>query len=82
MNIEEYVDSILDTTDDPWSLNWHDMFVAKGYYQVNVNNDTHPLPNLLQWCDENIGIGHYTWEYTRFWFETEEDAVRFALKFS
>lgn len=61
-------------------IKWADTLRNAGYHSVRISmsrwTDVHP------WCNENFGEEHYTWTGTSFWFETEQDAILFALKWS
>lgn len=51
-----------------------------GYFNVLLGSDGHRLWNHVHnWCKDNIGEDHYTWNGSLFWFETVEDASLFAL---
>jgi hypothetical protein len=32
------------------------------------------------WCGEQFGPEHFAWTGSKFWFETESDAIMFALR--
>ena len=34
------------------------------------------------WCREHVGEKHYSWTGSTFWFESEQDAALFALRWA
>jgi hypothetical protein len=59
------------------------LFVKKGYHSVVLGFDAHRMwPEVHDWCKQNIGEQHYVCTGSRFWFEREQDAVWFALRWS
>jgi hypothetical protein len=63
---------------------WHQRFRAAGYYSVEVNLQ-HPFnlwQDIHEWCVDQFGENHYTWTGSTFWFETDQAAVLFALRWS
>jgi len=60
---------------------WHQRFRAAGYHSVEVNLD-HPWQDIHEWCVDQFGKDHYTWTGGTFWFETEQAAVLFALRWT
>lgn len=76
-----------DSPDDPRVPNWAHRFHDAGYFQVVCPADKREDANV--WCSINIGADHYAcmghlglYSDFTFWFETSEDAVLFALKWS
>jgi hypothetical protein len=54
------------------------------YYSVEYSsrklNDTYV--EIHKWCRETVGDSHYVWTGTKIWFETEEAALLFSIKWS
>jgi len=58
---------------------WSEELAAAGYITVKLTRSA-DWPEVHRWCIDNIGEDHYTWSGTDFWFESEEDAVMFSLR--
>ena len=58
---------------------WNDILQELGYHRVAL-----PGADLLKtdWCQEKFGDDHFVWTGAYFWFETEQDAVMFTLRWS
>ena len=62
---------------------WTKRFVDCGYYSVSLSGKNFIENNwqdVHRWCEHEFGERHYTWTGSIFWFETEEAAAWFALK--
>ena len=71
--------------DGPRSLTipvWSTRFQDAGYFSVPLtdNNRIHQWQDVHRWCEHEFGERHYTWTGSIFWFETEEAAAWFALR--
>lgn len=64
--------------------NWDLRFRDAGYYGVGLGTKSdRGRRELHKWCEEQVGKKHYAWTGTAmFWFETEQAAVLFALRWS
>jgi len=60
---------------------WHQRFRAGGYYSAEADLN-HPWQDIHEWCRAQFGEDHYTWTGSTFWFETEQAAVLFSLRWS
>jgi hypothetical protein len=58
---------------------WRQVFKDGGYYDV-VPPSISQWKEIHQWCVRTFGQEHYAWSGNRFWFETPEDAIMFALR--
>ena len=58
---------------------WTPRFTQAGYYKI-ILTDHSNWNKVHDWCEEELGREHYSWNGANFWFETEEDAFRFALR--
>lgn len=58
----------------PWTMRLHDA----GYFGVDKGSGS--WRECHEWCREQIGHRHYAWVGNRFWFECEQHAVLFKLK--
>lgn len=62
---------------------WHHRFRDAGYFCVHPAVDSlSKWPKMHEWCQEQFGRDHYSWTGSTFWFENEQDAVLFTLKWS
>lgn len=78
MTIREFVDS--HNTWNTTSNNWREFLKEQGYYSVSAGAGS--WADIHEWCDQHIGEQHYTWTGEVFWFETEQAAVMFALRWA
>ena len=63
--------------------NYRAILDKAGYYSVLLNASGHTQwKEVHKWCNEHIGHDNYTWTGSRFWFDTEKDAMLFTLKWS
>ena len=53
----------------------------QGYYPV-VSDPSTAWADMHEWCEQHFGEDHYTWTGEVFWFETEQAAVLFALRWA
>lgn len=60
--------------------NWSVVFKKGGYHLVIPRSAN--WQDMHYWLAINIGKEHYTWNGNNFWFETEEAAAWFALKWA
>lgn len=63
----------------PHIEDWNAVFHSGGYYLVNPNT-TPRWEEIHRWCVENLGDNRYAWNGNNFWFETEQDAIMFTLR--
>lgn len=66
-------------------LNWNHRFRDAGYIGVAISDSyIFPNKNIEIWCNENIGEDHYAWvgapDQFTYWFENEETALQFSLR--
>jgi hypothetical protein len=64
---------------------WHTRFAEAGYYRAIASETStrYRWRDLLVWCHEQLGGDHYFWSGDNiFWFESEQDAMLFILKWS
>lgn len=78
MTIREFVDShnLWNTS----NVHWREILIKQGYYPVSA--DPRKWGEIHYWCQEQVGENHYTWTGEVFWFETEQAAVMFALRWA
>ena len=83
LSIREFLDSIiLDST--PKTIDWNGLLADQEYYPVEF--DTLKLNQnyveIHKWCREAVGDPHYVWTGTKIWFETEQAALLFSMRWS
>jgi hypothetical protein len=62
-------------------VDWTRRYIDAGYYRIVISSARH-WTEIHEWCKQEIGNSHYSWTGSNFWFETQEDAFRFALRWS
>lgn len=60
-------------------IDWAQRYIDAGYYRIILSGFDN-WTEAHDWCEEELGPEHYSWNGANFWFETEEDAFRFALR--
>lgn len=76
-----------DTAQSGWA-SWNRRFQDAGYYHVELKNfeynKWHTIhAKICDWCDKQFGSQHYAWAgKTIFWFETEQHAMWFTLRWA
>lgn len=58
-------------------FNWNEVLKDQGYYSVELSPGNKVI---YDWCQEKFGPDHYVWTGSKFWFETETDAIMFTLR--
>lgn len=65
-------------------IDWNFVLTQAGYVpvsaQLRARREGERL-SMIDWCTEQFGIDHYVWTGLNFWFETEQDAIMFALRY-
>jgi hypothetical protein len=72
--------SPIDAEDYP---DWNRYLEANGYYGVYIDTSKSTrmeIKGMLAWANDRYGKGHCYWTGSCFWFDREEDALLFALK--
>jgi hypothetical protein len=59
---------------------WNGRFKDAGYYPVDVSNSMYNWSSIHAWCEEKFTKNHYAWAGSTFWFESEQDAIMFTLR--
>ena len=50
-------------------------------HSVTLGDEGHHVwPEMHDWCKEKFGAGQYTWTGRLFWFQNEQDAIMFMLR--
>lgn len=78
-SMAEYINELVLPEGMPSLVDWDKFLEAGGYYSVHLSKYTH-WKDIMQWCNQMVGEDHYTWTGYTMWFEREEDAVMFALR--
>jgi hypothetical protein len=63
----------------PEPLDWNVKLEEGGYYSVDLRSAEH-WTDIHQWCRGQYGQENYSWSGTRFWFQTDREAMLFALR--
>jgi len=58
-------------------INWNGLFLLNGYISVDFRPKT---KECWDWCIKEFGKGHIAWTGSKFWFESEKDAIMFTLR--
>jgi hypothetical protein len=86
MTIKEFIDHISKlryNNELVEPIDWNDIFQSRGYFGVKVPKNTLDNGNeQWHWCNENFGSDNFTWTGDQYWFEYEEHALWFALRWS
>ena len=64
----------------PLDIHWEATLKGARYFRVVATGNPSQWNEMHRWCMTNFGVNHYTWTGNIFWFEREEDAVMFSLK--
>lgn len=67
------------------STKWNHRFRDAGYIEVIMTPAwIFSNKNIEAWCNENVGTEHYAWvgdlAACTYWFENEETALQFSLR--
>ena len=64
--------------------NVREEYQAAGYYPVELGSLVlmGEWQECHRWCCDHIGEDHYSWTGGTFWFETEQAAIWFTLRWS
>lgn len=66
---------------NPVPVNWELRFQEAGYHSIGLTRLS-MWPEIHEWCKQHVGKQHYAWTGNVFWFETEQAAALFALRWS
>lgn len=63
---------------------WHIRFREAGYHRAVPGRDGvgEHWQEMHQWCEQQYGQDHYSWTGSTFWFETEQAAALFILRWA
>jgi hypothetical protein len=82
LSIREFVNNMpVGTT--AHMIDWNNALRNSGYHEIEYNqilNHDVSVLMIAQWCDEHVGIEHHVWTGGYWWFETEQAAMMFALR--
>lgn len=80
MTIRDFTQSVLDGSgDDTLCRDWEVLLTQQGYCSVPIQTNKEFL-QVNAWCNQHIGEDHYVWTGSSYWFETDEAAVLFSLR--
>ena len=78
ISVRAYIDSYAENPPDVPSH--YDVLKNAGYIPIRINGNR--WGPIFDWLQENIGWENYNSTGNTFWFNSEQDAVLFALKWS
>ena len=58
-------------------INWNGLFLLNGYISVEFMPKN---KECWDWGREQFGPEHIAWTGSKFWFESEKDAIMFTLR--
>lgn len=82
-SIREFLDSVIfDST--PKIIDWNGLLAEQKYFSVEFSalELNKNYIEIHQWCRDTVGDPHYVWTGSKMWFETEEAALLFSMKWS
>jgi hypothetical protein len=62
--------------------NWESRLRDAGYYRAMYAGYGQKWPDVHKWCEEHVGKKHYAWTGFTFWFDSEKNAILFALRWA
>lgn len=86
ISIRAFTDHVIKMSDEKHlfePIDWNTVLADRGYVSVpSVRSSGHYTvrSGMQDWCNEHIGEEHYVWTGSNYWFETESDAIMFALR--
>lgn len=64
------------------SSDYNQMLLDNGYYPVTINREV-AWQDALAWITARVAAKHFTWTDSKtFWFDNQELAIQFALRFA
>jgi hypothetical protein len=66
---------------DYTSINWNTRLQQAGYHFIHLNLK-YVRQDIISWCEKNYGTNFAWTGNDTFWFNTEKDAVLFALRWA
>jgi hypothetical protein len=79
MTIIEFMEKWRPNVDRYSFTDWDLELEESGFYKVEMGDLTR-RKDIHIWCKEQFGPGRYVWTGVYYWFETEQDAVAFTLR--
>ena len=79
ISVRKYIDKYAENHD--YTSSHYDIFELVGYIPVSIERNQ-SWGELIDWLLKNIGWENFNITGTVFWFNTEHDAVMFALRWS
>lgn len=84
VSIRSFIDKVKAEKEKPDKavfIDWPEILSAAGYHRADLNDSTH-WKEVHIWCVEEFGQENYAWSGNIFWFQTNEAATWFTLKWS
>jgi hypothetical protein len=86
ISIRAFTDHVIKMSDEKHlfePVDWNAMLADHGYVPVPIGvrvRKPGERTDMRAWCNEQFGEEHYVWTGSNYWFETESDAIMFALR--
>lgn len=86
ISIRVFTDHVIKMADEKHlfePVDWNAMLADHGYVPVPIGvrvSKPGERNAMRLWCCEQFGEEHYAWTGSNYWFETESDAIMFALR--
>lgn len=86
ISIRVFTDHVIKMTDKKQlfePIDWNAMLADHGYVPVPIGiriRKPDERNAMRAWCLEQLGEEHFVWTGSNYWFETESDAIMFALR--
>ena len=75
--------NVSDYDDEYDNINWNQLLESHGFISVDLNSCHYNHWNDVQaWCRAHFNVSQYTCTGYKFWFERQEDATLFALRWA
>ena len=86
ISIRAFTDHVIKMADEKHlfePVDWNAMLADHGYVPVPIGVRVRKPGErnaMRAWCLEQLGEEHFVWTGSNYWFETESDAIMFALR--
>ena len=84
-SISEFITHVIQepTRNQLESVDWNQLLEQQDYVSVELGYRSYiTSQEAYDWCCEQFGKEHFTWTGSRHWFESEQDAALFMLRWS
>jgi len=83
VSIRSFIDTVKKEKEFPEAafIDWPEILSAAGYHRADLRHAMH-WGEVHRWCIEEFGQENYAWAGNIFWFQTNEAATWFTLRWS